>query len=110
MAAESGEYVQLFGVDLVDPERYEEYRRRMTPVLRAYGGDFEYDLTIARVLRQPGPDPVQRVFSIVFPSRERSEAFFADREYRAIRAAHFDPAVRSVTRMGSYERDAEGDA
>jgi uncharacterized protein (DUF1330 family) len=105
MGASARTFVQWFAIELADPDGYAEYRRRMTPVLHRFGGDFEYDLEIARVLRQPGGHPLHRVFSITFPDRASREGFFVDPEYRAIRAANFEPSVRAITLLGSWERD-----
>lgn len=104
MAAEVGEYVVWFGLALRDPAGYAEYRRRMLPVLERYGGHFEYDFNVSEVLRQPGQAPIERVFSIVFPDRKARETFFSDADYRAIRAAHFEPSVSAVTPLASFER------
>lgn len=129
MVAERGVFVRWFGVQIADQDGYREYRRRMTPLLHEYGGDFEYDLAVAQVLRQPCTDSamtsgqreasseagasqlvmnpggsLHRVFSMVFPSVEVSEAFFSDANYLAIRRAYFEPSIRRVAELARFCR------
>ncbi len=102
MAAESARFTQLFGVQVDDQQKYSEYRARMTPLLHAHGGAFGLDLDVARVLRAPNDAVMNRVFTIVFPSRQASSAFFANESYRAIRAEWFEPAVSRVLTLAEW--------
>jgi uncharacterized protein (DUF1330 family) len=104
MAGDGSGFVVWFGLALKNAAGYAEYRRRMTPILERHGGRFEYDFTIREVLKSPGSQSIDRVFSILFPTRGAREAFFADPDYRAVRAAHFEPSVRAVTPLASYQR------
>lgn len=102
MAAESsvlpspGRFTRLLGLMVDDAARYAEYRAGMTPILHAHGGAFGLDLEVSRVLKSPAEGPINRVFSIGFPSREAYARFFADPAYLAVRAQHFEPAVSRV--------------
>jgi uncharacterized protein (DUF1330 family) len=102
MAAELTRFTQLFGVQIEEQQRYAEYRARMTPLLHAHGGAFGLDLDVARVHRAPRDASMNRVFTIVFPSRQASSAFFADERYRAIRADWFEPAVSEVSTLAEW--------
>jgi uncharacterized protein (DUF1330 family) len=102
MSAEPIRFTQLFGLQVDDQRKYAEYRARMTPLLHAHGGGFGIDLDVARVLRAPNDAAMNRVFTIVFPSREASSTFFADERYRAIRAEWFETAVSRVTRLEEW--------
>src|SRR5688500_6771936 len=104
----AAEYVQIYGLDVADDASYADYRRGMGPILARHGGAFEYDLVVARVLKQPEPRAINRLFSMVFPSEEGSRRFFADPDYLAVRARHFEGAVRAITRVAAYEREAAG--
>jgi uncharacterized protein (DUF1330 family) len=102
MAAELSRFTQLFGVQVDDPPSYAEYRARMTPLLHSHGGAFGLDLDVARVFRAPENAVMNRVFTIVFPSRQASSAFFADERYRAIRAEWFERAVSAVSTLAEW--------
>jgi uncharacterized protein (DUF1330 family) len=96
--------ITLFkGVNVVDPETYAAYRARMTPILEAYGGRFEVDVRVAEVLRSPGQERYNRLFSLSFPSIERLEAFFADPAYVAVRRELLDASVSEIVSLGRYE-------
>lgn len=100
----AAEYVQIFGLEVTDDASYAEYRRHMMPILVRYQGDFEYDFVVSRVLKQPEPRAINRLFSMVFPSEQSSQRFFADPAYLAVRARYFEGAVRSVSKIAAYER------
>ncbi len=91
-------------LNVVDADLYAKYRAAMTPLLEAHGGSFGIDLWVAEVLRAPGPKPFNRLFTIVFPSEERREAFFSNPEYRAVRKAFFEPSVSAATELGRLTR------
>ena len=95
----------LVALQVTDDAGYAEYRREMTPLLEAVGGGFGYDFRVSEVLIAPTETPINRVFTIRFPTREANEAFFADPAYLAIRAEHFDPSVAETIRIATYETD-----
>jgi uncharacterized protein (DUF1330 family) len=85
----------LFGLEVTDEAGYARYRQEMTPILQRHGGAFGCDFVVARVLLAPS-SRINRVFTIMFPDLERRERFFADEEYRAVRARWFAPSVGAV--------------
>jgi uncharacterized protein (DUF1330 family) len=95
----------LMALNVVDAELYAKYRAAMTPLLEVHGGRFGLDLWVGEVLRAP-PDqkPFNRMFTIVFPSQERREAFFSNPEYLAVRKMFFEPSVAAVTNLGQLLR------
>lgn len=98
-------FERLVGLQVVDEDGYQAYRDAMTPLLHACGGGFGYDFRIAEVLKSATPEPINRVFTLHFPSREVMDAFFADPRYLEIRRQHFDRSVAAVTRIAAYDRD-----
>ncbi len=96
----------LRGLRVVDEQRYARYRELMTPLLEAHGGRFVLDVRVAEVLRSPGSVPMNRLFTIRFPSQERHDAFFAHPDYQAVRREWFEPSVAGVERLGDYEVSA----
>jgi len=95
MGADGGRHVRLVGLEVRDEAGYARYREAMAPILASYGGAFGCDFVVARVL--VGPDPrINRVFTLVFPDRDRRERFFADKEYLAVRARWFEASVGAV--------------
>jgi uncharacterized protein (DUF1330 family) len=94
----------LYALNVVDADLYSRYRAGMTPLLEAHDGSFGLDLWVAEVLRAPGDKPFNRLFTIVFPSPERCEAFFSNPEYLAVRKALFEASVSAVTELGRLTR------
>jgi uncharacterized protein (DUF1330 family) len=94
----------LMALNVVDAELYAKYRAAMTPLLEAHGGSFGLDLWVAEVLRAPSSKPFNRMFTIVFPSSERRDAFFSNPDYLAVRKDLFEPSVSAVTELGRLAR------
>jgi len=94
----------LMALNVVDADLYAKYRSAMTPLLEAHGGSFGLDVWVAEVLRSPVKQPFNRMFTILFPSQERREAFFGDPEYLAVRKAFFEPSVAATTNLGQLTR------
>jgi len=90
------------GLHVTDDRHYDQYRAGMTPILETYDGYFRYDFRVNEMLKGKADDPFNRVFVISFPDETTKDAFFANEEYRAIRSAHFDRAVRSFGRIAQY--------
>ena len=93
----------LIGLNVTNQELYAEYRKHMSPLLEAHGGGFIVDVHVAEVLRAPEPKPINRLFTIRFPSLAQYDAFFASAEYLAVRKRYFEPSVGAVQRLGRYE-------
>jgi uncharacterized protein (DUF1330 family) len=96
----------LMALNVTDADGYARYRAAMTPLLAAHGGSFGLDLWVGEVLRSPTSKPFNRIFTILFPSLERREAFFSNPDYKAVRKEFFEPSVSAVTELGRLERPA----
>ncbi len=94
----------VVALEVSDPAVYAQYRAAMRPLLEAAGGGFRYDFEIARTLKSAAPHAVTRLFTIHFRDRAAREAFFADPEYRRIKARFFEASVRGTTIVAEYER------
>ncbi len=92
----------LVGLVVADPEGYRRYREAMTPILERFGGRFGYDFVVSEVLRSEVDQPINRVFTLVFPNRAASVGFFGDPHYQEVRALHFVPAVRHATIIAEF--------
>jgi uncharacterized protein (DUF1330 family) len=103
MAAEPTRHVRIFGLDVQDEAVYRRYREGMTPILHGHGGAFGYDFVVSQVLKSETEAPINRVFTMVFPTTSVADRFFADPAYRAVRAELFDAAVGAVTPIASYD-------
>lgn len=101
MDAESRFEIHI-GLHVTDDTHYDQYRAGMTPILETYGGYFRYDFRVSEMLKGEADAPFNRVFILSFPDQESKEKFFADEKYKAVRAAHFDQAVRSVGQISQY--------
>ena len=60
----------------------------------------------AGLLTKVGVYALIRVFTLLFPDRAARERFFADAEYRAVRAEFFEPAVAATFILGEFEATA----
>src|SRR5512145_2240921 len=102
MGAEQARHVTWTGLEVRDAERYARYRAEMAPLLGRYGGRFEHDFEVARVLRSSASPRINRVFALSFPDAGARERFFADPRYRRIRSEHFEPAVASREELAVF--------
>ncbi|MDB4976783.1 MAG: hypothetical protein JWN48_5124 [Myxococcaceae bacterium] len=105
MAAEGSRHVILVGLEVSDDERYAAYRAGITPLLEQRGGHFGHDFVVGRVLKTEGAGSaaLNRVFTMVFPSREERTAFFADPAYLSVRRELFEPSVKTVEFLAEYD-------
>ena len=97
-------FEMLVGLNVIDDDRYQAYRRAMTPILEAYGGSFGYDFVVSQVLKSLTAAPINRVFTIYFPDEAAKDSFFADARYAEAKTIHFDNSVGATTILASYER------
>jgi uncharacterized protein (DUF1330 family) len=97
-----GRVVAWLGLEVRDDAEYARYRAAMRPILARYGGRFEHDFLIARVLESSASDRINRLFALSFPSAERRAAFYADPEYVRVRAQHYEPSVASAHRLALF--------
>ncbi|WP_104402658.1 DUF1330 domain-containing protein [Vibrio penaeicida] len=95
-------FEMLIGIEVSDEQGYRQYREAMMPILKSYGGKFGYDFVVSEVLMSPTPEPVNRVFTLIFSDEKTKEAFFADVEYAKVKERYFKPSVSSVTRISEY--------
>ncbi len=94
----------LVGLNVSDKNVYTQYREAMMPILQSYNGRFGYDFVVSEVLRSEVDVPINRVFTIQFPSCEVADAFFADSEYVKVKARYFDDSVAHTTIISRYEK------
>lgn len=97
-------YEMLIGLNVLDDNKYQEYRENMKPILVSYGGGFGYDFKISEVLLTKTTNDINRVFTIHFPDSEKMEAFFLNREYIKIKEKYFEGSVKSTTIISTYTK------
>lgn len=97
-------YERLVALQVKNPEMYKEYRAAMAPLLESYGGGFRYDFWIKETLKSESPSPINRVFAIYARDKEAMDAFFANEEYKKIKAKYFVDSVEAVTEIAAYSR------
>lgn len=90
-------------MQITDSDGYAKYREQMMPLLHEYGGRFDYDFKVSEVLKKCCDVEINRVFMIVFPSKEQSLEFFADPRYKEVRKLYFENSVGSVTQLAEFE-------
>ncbi|WP_255611725.1 DUF1330 domain-containing protein [Marinobacterium arenosum] len=99
-------YEMLVGLEVSDREVYTKYREAMKPILVNYGGGFGFDFVVSEVLLSQVDEPINRVFTITFPSQSAMDSFFADAEYQQVKEQYFVHSVRNTTIIASYEKNA----
>lgn len=98
-------YELLVGMEVTDPDKYQQYRDHMLPILQRFGGGFRQDFWVAETLKTDAAGPVNRVFCIYFRDQQACKDFFADPEYLQIKQRFYQPAVGHVAQLAAYERD-----
>ncbi|MEQ3447973.1 MULTISPECIES: DUF1330 domain-containing protein [unclassified Pseudoalteromonas] len=97
-------YEYLVGLEVTDDEVYGQYRTAMKPILDRYQGGFGFDFIVSKVLKSETNEPINRVFTIYFPSKEIADDFFIDPEYVKVKACYFDASVAHTTIISGYEK------
>ena len=92
----------LVALNIIDNEKYDNYRNKMTPILKSYGGGFSYDFKIEKTLKAKTPAPINRVFTIFFENEENMDSFFSNKKYLAIKEEYFKESVTHITRIATY--------
>jgi uncharacterized protein (DUF1330 family) len=94
----------LVGLNVIDAQAYQLYRDKMTPMLTRIGGGFGYDFSVFDVLKSMTDAPINRLFTIHFPSEAAMHAFFSNDAYLNIKQNHFEGAVSDTTVIATYHR------
>jgi len=100
-------FERVMGLNIVDDQAYEKYRRGMKPILNSYGADFGYDFIVSKVLISKTKEKINRVFTIEFPSRKTMEEFFADPNYLKVKTEFLDRSIDGKTLISIHEKDLE---
>ena len=97
-------FEMLVGLNVVDDEIYQSYRKEMMPILESYGGGFGYDFRISEVLKSKTDAPINRVFTIYFSNEDSMNLFFSNDEYLKIKKRYYEKSVTDTTIIATYER------
>lgn len=94
----------IANVDVFDPERYEEYRRRVPATIAAFGG--RYLARGGRVEVMEGEWSPERLVIVEFESFERAQAWLSSEEYAPLKAiressAHADLVITEGVEQAS---------
>jgi len=100
-------FEMIVGLFVINHEKYSQYRLEIAPLLRAAGGEFRYDLEVARVLKSKDDHDINRLFVIKFPDRASKDRFFNNPQYVEIRTRLFEEAVGARTNIAEYVPDCD---
>lgn len=95
---------RLMGMYITNEDMYNNYRERMTPILKSYGGGFSYDFKVSEVLKSDVKEKINRVFIIYFQNEESMNHFFSDIDYLTIKEKYFTSSVSDITEIAKYEK------
>lgn len=98
-------YECIMGLEVSNDTNYQKYRESMIPILHSFGGGFGFDFKVSEVLKSKTNEPINRVFTIDFPSKEIMDRFFTDPEYLAVKVKYFQHSVKSVTTISMHEKN-----
>ncbi|WP_394246799.1 DUF1330 domain-containing protein [Vibrio profundi] len=99
-------FEMLVGLEVSDNKIYAQYRAAMKPILARYEGGFGYDFVISEVLLSEVDTPINRVFTIRFPTQSSADDFFGNEEYQAVKEQFFVKSVSHITIIASYHKEA----
>jgi len=97
-------FERIMGLEIIYDEVYQQYRENMIPILDNFGGSFGFDFKVSDVLKSKTEDPINRVFTIDFPSRAMMDDFFSDPSYLEVKNKYFNHSVKSVTTISMHEK------
>jgi len=97
-------YERIMGVNVSDEAQYQLYREAMEPLLINAQGAFGYDFKIDQTLRSKTDTPINRVFTIEFPTKQDMDAFFCNPLYLTIKQQYFDNSVNGITIISMHEK------
>jgi uncharacterized protein (DUF1330 family) len=72
----------IANIEVKDPVKFEEYRQKVVPVIKKFGG--RYLVRGGDVRRLEGNLPLKRVVVLEFPTVEAAQRFYDSAEYRPI--------------------------
>jgi uncharacterized protein (DUF1330 family) len=98
-------FERIMGLEVIDDEVYQKYRENMIPILNTFGGSFGFDFKVSEVLKSKTDEPINRVFTIDFPSRAMMDKFFSDSSYLEVKNKYFKDSVKSVTTISIHEKN-----
>jgi len=97
-------FEMMVGLNVTDDPLYDQYRAGMSPILSSYGGFFRFDLVVSKMLKSAAEHPINRVFSLCFPDRQKRDAFFSDPAYKKVREEFLAKSVSGRTLIAEYDR------
>jgi len=100
-------FERIMGLEVIDDEIYQKYRDNMTPILKKFGGSFGFDFIVSDVLKSKTDLPINRVFTLDFPSRAMMDSFFSDSAYIDVKNKYFQSSVKSVTTISLHEKNTK---
>ena len=97
-------FERIMGLDVIDDQEYQKYREAMLPILDKFGGSFGFDFLVSQVLLSKTEDPINRVFTIEFPSKQVMDDFFSNPDYIAVQKRHLNHSIKSKTVISMHEK------
>ena len=90
----------IANLDVRDAKAFEEYRKRVEPIIARFGGRYIVRGGTMRVLE--GDLPLKRVVLLEFPSVEAAQRFYDSPEYRPVMQIRLDSTKSDVVIVDGY--------
>ena len=84
----------IVDIRIIDPARYEEYKRLAAPTVAAYDGSYVVRGGAAETIE--GTRVPNRIVVLKFPSVERARAWWASEEYAPAKALRHETAASEM--------------
>ena len=72
----------IANIDVTDPKKFDEYRKRVMPVIEKFGG--RYLVRGGEVHGKEGSLPLHRLVIVEFPTLEAAQRFYDSAEYEPL--------------------------
>jgi uncharacterized protein (DUF1330 family) len=94
----------IVNIDVRDPERYEEYKRRAAATVEEHGG--RYLARGGRAVRREGDWEPRRIVILEFPSFDAAEGWYDSDSYAPVREIRFQTASADFVIVEGVEEDS----
>ena len=90
----------IANIDVKDPAKFEEYRRKVVPVIKKFGG--RYLVRGGDLRHLEGNLPLNRLVVLEFPTAEAAQQFYDSAEYQPILKLRLDSTRSDLVLAQGY--------
>lgn len=87
-------------IDVRDPAGFDEYRARVAPVVKAYGG--RYMVRTDQLERLEGAEPRGRLVILEFPCMDAAQSFYRSADYAPLLRQRLASTISDIVLVEGY--------